>query len=124
MKEVQNSIAVALSAMAGGWIRYQVALISVFDDSFPLATLLVNYLGTFLLVYIIKGYLSSKVKSQRLILALSTGFCGGFTTFSGLLLDSIKLADSVRYMELFIYLVLSVGGGLAIALWAGKQVKS
>jgi len=124
MKEVQNSIAVALSAMAGGWIRYQVALISVFDDSFPLATLLVNYLGTFLLVYIIKGYLSSKVKSQRLILALSTGFCGGFTTFSGLLLDSIKLADSGRYMELFIYLVLSVGGGLAIALWAGKQVKS
>ena len=124
MKEVQNSRAVALSAMAGGWIRYQVALISVFDDSFPLATLLVNYLGTFLLVYIIKGYLSSKVKSQRLILALSTGFCGGFTTFSGLLLDSIKLADSGRYMELFIYLVLSVGGGLAIALWAGKQVKS
>ena len=123
MKEVQNSIAVALSAMAGGWLRYQVALISVFDDSFPLATLLVNYLGTYLLVYIIKGYLSSKVNSQPLLLALSTGFCGGLTTFSGLLLDSIKLADSGRYMELLIYLVLSVGGGLAIALWAGKQVK-
>ena len=124
MKEVQNSIAVALSAMAGGWLRYQVAIISVFDDSFPLSTLLVNYLGTFLLVYIIKGYLSSKVKSQRLILALSTGFCGGLTTFSGLLLDSIKLADSGRYMQLLIYLVLSVGGGLAIVLCAGKQVKS
>lgn len=124
MKEVQNSIAVALSAMAGGWLRYQVALLLFFADSFPLGTLLVNYLGTFLLVYIIKGYLSSKVKSQCLILALSTGFCGGLTTFSGLLLDSIKLADSGRYMELLIYLVLSVGGGLAIALWAGKQVKS
>ncbi|RKV89446.1 MAG: camphor resistance protein CrcB, partial [Streptococcus sp.] len=46
------------------------------------------------------------------------------TTFSGLLLDSIKLADSGRYTELLIYLVLSVGGGLAIALWAGKQVKA
>ena len=124
MKEVQNSIAVALSVMAGGWLRYQVALISVFDDSFSLGTLLVNYLGTFLLVYIIKGYLSSKVKSQRLILALSTGFCGGLMTFSGLLLDSIKLANSRRYMQLLIYLVLSVGGGLAIALWAGKRVKS
>ena len=124
MKEVQNSIAVALFAMAGGWLRYQVALVSVFANPFPLASLLVNYLGTFLLVYIIKGYLSSKVKSQRLFLALSTGFCGGLTTFSGLLLDSIKLADSGRYMELLIYLFLSVGGGLAIALWAGKQVKS
>ena len=123
MKEVQNSIAVALSAMVGGWLRYQIALLVV-ADSFPLGTLLVNYLGTFLLVYIIKGYLSSKVKSQRLILALSTGFCGGLTTFSGLLLDSIKLADSGRYTELLIYLVLSVGGGLAIALWAGKQVKA
>ena len=124
MKEVQNSIAVVLSAMAGGGLRYQVSLLLVFADSFPLATLLVNYLGTFLLVYIIKGYLSSKVNSQPLLLALSTGFCGGLTTFSGLLLDSIKLADSGRYMELLIYLVLSVGGGLAIALWAGKQVKA
>ena len=115
MKEVQNSIAVALSAMVGGWLRYQIALLLVVADSFPLPTLLVNYLGTFLLIY---------VKSQRLILALSTGFCGGLTTFSGLLLDSIKLADSGRYMELLIYLVLSVGGGLAIALWAGKQVKA
>ena len=124
MKEVQNSIAVALSAMVGGCQRYQIDLLLDVADSFPLATLLINYLGTFLLVYIIKGYLSSKVKFQRLILALSTGFCGGLTTFSGLLLDGIKLADSGRYMELLIYLVLSVGGGLAIALWAGKQVKA
>ena len=47
MKEVQNSIAVALSAMAGGWLRYQIALLLIVADSFPLATLLVNYLGTF-----------------------------------------------------------------------------
>ena len=124
MKELQNSLAVAFSAMVGGWLRYQFGQIFIFAAPFPLAALLVNYLGIFLLVYIIKGYLSSKVKSQRLLLALSTGFCGGLTTFSGLLLDSIKLADSGLYTELLIYLVLSVGGGLAIALWAGKQVKA
>jgi len=116
MKEVQNSIAVALSAMAGGWLRYQVALLSVFADSFPLATLLVNYLGTFLLVYIIKGYLSSKVKSQRLILALSTGFCGGLTTFSTLNEELQRLLSDKKVF--YSYFLLTYLGGL-VAIFLG-----
>lgn len=122
MKEIKNSLAIFLAAMLGGWLRYQASLVITFTGYFPLATLLVNYLGTFLLIYLIKGYLTSKQVTKRLLLALSTGFCGGLTTFSGLLLDSLKLLDLGRYPELFVYLSLSIGGSLCIALWAGRKV--
>lgn len=122
MSEVKNSLAIFLAAMLGGLLRYQYSSFFTFTGHFPLPTLLVNYLGTFLLVYLVKGYLSRKQVSKRLLLALSTGFCGGLTTFSGLLLDSLKLLDLVRYPELLLYLVLSIGGSLCIALWAGRKV--
>ena len=114
MTEFKNSLAIYFAAILGGFLRYEISL--------PYATLLVNYLGTFLLVYLVKGYLASKQASKRLILALSTGFCGGLTTFSGFLLDSIKLLDMGLYTEFSLYLVLSICGSLWIALWAGKKV--
>ncbi|KXT67278.1 MULTISPECIES: fluoride efflux transporter CrcB [Streptococcus] len=122
MKEIKNSLAIFLAAMLGGWLRYQASLLITFTGHFPLATLLVNYLGTVLLIYLIKGYLTSKQVTKRLLLALSTGFCGGLTTFSGLLLDSLKLLGLGHYLELLLYLALSIGGSLCIALWAGRKV--
>ncbi len=122
MKEFKNSLAIYFAAILGGFLRYEISLLFSFAKHFPYATLLVNYLGTFLLVYLVKGYLSSKQTSKRLILALSTGFCGGLTTFSGLLLDSIKLLEMGLYTEFILYLILSICGSLWIALWAGKKV--
>ena len=122
MKEVKNSLAICLAAMLGGWLRYLISSLVTFTGHFPLATLLVNYLGTFILVYLVKVYLANKQVSKRFILAISTGFCGCLTTFSSLLLDSIKLLDLGLYTDFILYLVLSIGGSLWIALWAGKKV--
>ena len=122
MKEVKNSLAICLAAMLGGCLRYLISSLVTFTGHFPIATLLVNYLGTFILIYLVKGYLANKQVSNRFILAISTGFCGGLTTFSSLLLDSIKLLDLGLYTDFILYLVLSIGGSLWIALWAGKKV--
>ena len=83
---------------------------------------LASLLNPFILVYLVKGYLANKQVSKRFILAISTGFCGGLTTFSSLLLDSIKLLDLGLYTYFILYLALSIGGSLWIALWAGKKV--
>ena len=51
-------------------------------------------------MYLVKGYLVYKGTSKGVILALGTGFCGGLTTFSSLMLDAVKPLDTGRYLSL------------------------
>lgn len=102
-------------------MRFQISRWLPSSPDFPWGTLIVNYLGIFLLVYLVKGFLVFKGTSKGLILALGTGFCGGLTTFSSLMLDAVKLLDTGRYLSLVIYLVLSIGGGLFLAYYLGRK---
>ena len=120
-KEQLYSLGIFIAAMAGGLVRYGFSNALPASPDFPWGTLLVNYLGIVCLVYLVKGYLVHKGTSKGLILALGTGFCGGLTTFSSLMLDAVKLLDTGRYLSLLIYLVLSIGGGLLLAYYLGRK---
>lgn len=120
-KEQFYPLGIFLAAMLGGLFRYQISKWLPASPDFPWGTLIVNYLGIFCLVYLVKGYLVSKGTSKGVILALGTGFCGGLTTFSSLLLDALKLLDTGRYLSLVTYLLLSVGGGLLFAYCLGRK---
>lgn len=120
-KEQFYPLGIFLAAMSGGLVRYFLSSQLPVSPDFPWGTLLVNYLGIFCLVYLVKGYLVYKGSSKGLVLALGTGFCGGLTTFSSLLLDAVKLLDTERYLSLGIYLLLSIGGGLLLAYCLGRK---
>ena len=120
-KEQFYPLGIFLAGMLGGLVRFQITKYLPESPDFPWGTLIVNYLGIFCLVYLVKGYLVSKGTSKGVILALGTGFCGGLTTFSSLLLDAVKLLDTGRYLSLVIYLLLSIGGGLLFAYCLGRK---
>ena len=120
-KEQFYPLWIFLAAMSGGLVRYFISSQLPASPDFPWGTLLVNYLGIFCLVYLVKGYLAYKGTSKGLVLALGTGFCGGLTTFSSLMLDAVKLLDTGRYLSLGIYLFLSIGGGLLLAYVLGRK---
>ena len=120
-KEQFYPLGIFLAAMSGGLVRYFLSSQLPVSPGFPWGTLLVNYLGIFCLVYLVKGYLVYKGTSKGLVLALGTGFCGGLTTFSSLMLDAVKLLDTGRYLSLIIYLLLSIGGGLLLAYVLGRK---
>ena len=120
-KEKFYPLGIFLAGMLGGIVRFQISRWLPSSPDFPWGTLVVNYLGIFFLVYLVKGYLVSKGTSKGVILALGTGFCGGLTTFSSLLLDAVKLLDTGRYLSLVIYLLLSIGGGLLFAYCLGRK---
>ena len=120
-KEKLYPLGIFLAVMLGGIVRFQISRWLPSSPDFPWGTLLVNYLGIFCLVYLVKGYLVYKGSSKGLILALGTGFCGGLTTFSSLLLDAVKLLDTGRYLSLLTYLILSIGGGLLFAYCLGRK---
>lgn len=120
-KEQFYPLGIFLAAMSGGLVRYFLSSQLPASPDFPWGTLLVNYLGIFCLVYLVKGYLVYKGSSKGLVLALGTGFCGGLTTFSSLMLDAVKLLDTGRYLSLVLYLLLSIGGGLLLAYYLGRK---
>ena len=114
-KEQFYPLGIFLATMLGGLVRYLVSTWLPASPEFPWGTLLVNYLGIFCLIYLVKG------SSKGLVLALGTGFCGGLTTFSSLMLDAVKLLDTGRYLSLIMYLLLSIGGGLLLAYYLGRK---
>lgn len=120
-KEKFYPLGIFLAGMLGGIVRFQISRWLPSSPDFPWGTLVVNYLGIFFLVYLVKGYLVYKGSSKGTILSLGTGFCGGLTTFSSLLLDAVKLLDTGRYLSLVIYLLLSIGGGLLFAYCLGRK---
>lgn len=120
-KEQFYTLGIFLAGMLGGFVRYLISKWLPASPDFPWGTLVVNYLGIFCLVYLVKGYLVYKGTSKGLILALGTGFCGGLTTFSSLIVDVDRLMSTERYVSLVIYLVLSVGGGLVLAYILGRK---
>ena len=120
-KEQFYPLGIFLAGMLGGLVRFQITKYLPASPDFPLGTLLVNYLGIFCLVYLVKGYLVFKGSSKGVILALGTGFCGGLTTFSSLILDAVKMLDTGRYLSLLVYLILSVGGGVLLAYCLGRK---
>ena len=120
-KEQFYTLGIFLAGMLGGFVRYLISKWLPASPDFPWPTLVVNYLGIFCLVYLVKGYLVYKGTSKGLILALGTGFCGGLTTFSSLIVDVDRLMSTERYVSLLIYLVLSVGGGIVLAYILGRK---
>ena len=120
-KEQVYPLGIFLAGMLGGIVRFQISRWLPSSPDFPWGTLLVNYLGIFFLVYLVKGYLVYKGSSKGVVLALGTGFCGGLTTFSSLILDAVKMLDTGRYISLLVYLILSVGGGLLLAYCLGRK---
>ena len=120
-KEKFYPLGIFLAGILGGLVRFQITKSLPASPDFPWGTLLVNYLGIFCLVYLVKGYLVFKGSSKGVILALGTGFCGGLTTFSSLILDAVKMLDTGRYLSLLVYLILSVGGGVLLAYCLGRK---
>ena len=91
--------------------------------SFPYGTLIVNVLGSFViaLVFAIAG--ETQRVPLNLQLALTTGFCGGFTTYSSFNFETTKLASDQplhAVANVAVTLILCFGSGL-LGMWIGRR---
>ena len=92
---------------------------------FPYATLIVNLLGSFLIALIFELALSRKDLPPHLTLALTTGFMGGFTTYSSFNFETTKLVlDGHAARGLGNIAVTLVGGMTAglLGLWVARRI--
>ncbi|KRA45789.1 fluoride efflux transporter CrcB [Devosia sp. Root635] len=95
----------------GAMSRYGVSVLvgRAWPMSFPLATMLVNILGSLamgLFVGVMARLLPTWQNEARLFLAV--GLLGGFTTFSSFSLDAIVLIERGEMLQATAYVLLSV----------------
>jgi CrcB protein len=92
----------------------------VFSGDFPLATFIVNVAGSFVMGLLAAwfAFRADMAWSQHVRLLLTTGFLGGFTTFSTFSLDTAFLIERDAYATAAVYVVLSVALGV-VGLFAG-----
>ena len=102
--------AVAIGAALGGVSRYYLASVIQHrvGSTFPWGTLAVNVSGSLLLGFIIRYALATPMVSVEMRALLTTGFCGGYTTFSTYSYETATLLEDGQYSRAGLYAVASV----------------
>ena len=101
-------------------LRYGSGLL-IGPKPFPLATLLINITGSFIIGMVMAYSLKNEVFDGNWRLFLATGICGGFTTFSTFSFDNLLLIENGKFGMVALYLAGSVLLGIA-AVWMGFKL--
>lgn len=116
---------VGLGGFLGSVSRYLLSLVTgrifIGFNSFP-PTLLVNILGCFLIGLLLG--LSGKFSKDLLLLA-TTGFCGGFTTFSTFSYESYQFIQKGDLKSALFYMAISLVVGLLstfLGIWLARLI--
>src|SRR6266540_5787610 len=105
----------AARLLVGGWIQNR------FGPSFPLGTLAINITGSLLLGFLLRYALETPAIGPDARALLTTGLCGGYTTFSTFSYETVRLVEDGEYRRAALYVALSVGLGL-LAMACGMML--
>jgi CrcB protein len=113
-------LAVAAGSAVGGVARFLLtdAVHHRVGTTFPVGTLVVNVLGCLALGFIMQLALDTGELSPSTRALLTTGFCGGFTTFSTFSWETVVLIQEGSLRRAAFNAIGSVTMGLG-AIWIG-----
>ena len=96
---------IAVGSAVGGVSRYYLSssVQQRLGATFPWGTLLVNVIGSLIVGFVIKYALATPAVTAEMRALLTTGFCGGFTTFSAYSLETATLMEEGQYERAGVY---------------------
>ena len=114
---------VGIGSFLGGGLRFLVsrAVQASITLTFPLGTFIINVVGCLLIGFFSGLSLNGVGMSPSVKLFLTTGLCGGFTTFSTFMNENGSLLRDGNYLYAAIYVSASLFLGL-LALVFGNQL--
>jgi CrcB protein len=112
---MKTVLIVFLGSGIGGVTRYVVQNVAAGSSPFifPVGTFTVNIAGCFLIGLFYALGERGNLLSPEWRMALTTGFCGGFTTFSTFAFENMNLLRSGDYIYFVLYIFLSILLGIA-----------
>ena len=109
---------VGLGGGIGAIGRFLVGKIPLGDIPYPINTFIVNVVGAFLIGLFYTVGARSGVNDSRIILFLTTGLCGGFTTMSTFSRETLTMIENGRMGVAVLYCVITVVI-CVVATWLG-----
>ncbi len=120
--ELSKVISVGFGGFLGAVGRYWLSgLAQRLSDRFPLGTLSVNLLGSFILGLLATLFLEKMIVSQEIRLFLLVGLLGAFTTYSTFSLETLNLLRSGEWMFAGLNILANITGTL-LAVWIGVSI--
>ena len=122
---IKSVLIVGIGSFIGGALRYLISTLfkQFCTQGFPWGTLLVNLMGCFIFGIIFALFSKYSSTSHPWCLLLTTGLCGGFTTFSTFAYESVLMLQQ-GYLSGFIsYVATSLIAGIslfALGYWIFK----
>ena len=117
---IKNLLLVGLGGSIGSMARYAASYL-IKAKAFPYATLSVNIIGSFIIGLVFAMSIKQEGISDNWKLFLTTGICGGFTTFSAFSLENMGLLQSGKIGMAVSYICLSVVLGI-VATFLGFRL--
>ncbi|MCA1833978.1 MAG: fluoride efflux transporter CrcB [Actinomycetota bacterium] len=117
---MRATVLIAIAGAAGALARYgfENSVSRRFHGAFPLGTFVVNITGAFLLGFLFTILTERFRISPSYRSAITIGFLGAYTTFSTLMLETVRLWEDGAYLIGMANVVGSTAAGI-IAVLAG-----
>lgn len=112
---------VALGGALGASLRFLAVQLIETPSGFPIATLIVNLLGSFLIGVFYVLIMEKTMLSELWRPVLMAGFLGGLTTFSAFSLEAVALFEDGRWQMAMGYVVFSTVFCI-VAAFSGIQI--
>lgn len=116
MNELKTKILIGVAGMLGALLRVGIGQWIGEKSVFPIATLIVNLLATFVLMLFSGPILEKFVKNQVIRQAMTIGFLGALSTFSAFSVETLTLLEAGHYLVALAYVFISIVGGLIVAI--------
>ena len=122
---LKSILIVGLGSFVGGGLRFLVSAVmkSVCGQGFPWGTLAVNLVGCLAFGVLFALFAKNGALNSPWCMLLTTGLCGGFTTFSTFAHESMLMLQNGNYGSFLGYVAASLVAGLvfmALGYWIVK----
>ncbi len=121
---MKQFLLVFLGGGIGSGLRYLISkALNPYIASFYLGTFGVNILGCLIIGTTLGLAAKWTDLSNNLILFITIGFCGGFTTFSSFALEEYGMIQEGQYLSFALYTISSITAGVlavVFGLWLAK----